>query len=488
MNEMKILLINSEKEESGYLPLATAYLAGYLKEQGYDNVKIIDRTLTNDVVEEIKEYNPNLIGMNVFSCLCFEMKQLAKKIKKVMDVPIVAGGPHIYCDPLNNLKGFDIGVTGEGEVTLLELVKLLESKGKFEVEDLRKINGLVFFNEGKTELTPQREYIEDIDTIPFPTLDLLDMKHYSTPGEAGVNFIGRRGYLLTSRGCPYNCTYCASSCIWSSVRWHSAERTVAEIKNWVGKYKANHFLVYDDLFIANLPRLEKMINLLEKENLLGKIDFEILARANLITERACILLKKLNATTVSVGFESGSPKILKYLKGTTVTVEHGKKAIDLLDKYGFATYGLFMIGSPGETEEDLKMTYEMVKDPKIKVLNVNVTMPFPGTVLWHDALRDKIYPPDFYEKGISVSPTKPNFDYLMTKEISKEKFEEYFNKFTKLIEKKEREYKTIFKPTDIKFFFSYRFLKKLVKKREIVKQKLANSLRFVKSVSGGTKE
>lgn len=477
---MKIVLINSDNE-GGYLPVATAYIASYLRKYNFKDIIIIDQHKKN-INGIIRKNQPDIIGINVFSNTYFKMNKIAGEIKKISKAPIVVGGPHIYCDPfcIKN-SNFDIGITGEGEIAFLELIKLLEKEKKIEEKNLRKVKGISFLKNNKNiEITSPADTIKNIDEIPPPAIDLLDMKnHYLVPGPAGSSLIGRRGYLLTSRGCPYKCIYCASGSIWKNVRWHSAERVVSEIKNWINKYKVNHIYVYDDLLIANLPRLKKIIYLLKKEKLLGKVDFEILARANLINEKLCKLLKKLNATTISVGFESGSEKILKSLKGDNVTVKEGNNAISLLHKYNFVVYGLFMIGSPGENEEDLQKTYNMAKDSRIKVLNVNVTMPFVGTKLWDYAIRNKIYPKDFFEKDLEITPTKSNLDYLLTKDISKEKFKEYFDKFVKLSLKKNNSYSPKFKLNDIKFFLDIKFIKKIIKRKKLLKQSiihLMNSL------------
>lgn len=464
---MKIALINFE-EESGYLPMATPYIAAYLRKKGYREIVIIDGM---DVLEEIKKYNPDIIGIGTYSATYYEANKFVEKIKKISKAPVIAGGPHIYCMPSQIKKSnFDIGVVGEGEQTFYELVELYNKKKEFNLKDLRKIDGLVFINEREeVELTNPRELIKDLDDLPFPAIDLLNLKNkYLIPGPAGANFVGIRGYLVTSRGCPYNCVFCASKSIWTKVRWHSAERTVAEIKQWVKKYKVTHFYIYDDLCIANKPRLKKIINLLAKEKLLGKIDFEILARANLIDEDMCKLLKKLNATTVPLGFESGSNRILRYLKGGTVTVEQGKRAVELLHKYGIKITGAFMVGNPYEKEEDLKKTLEMASDPRINTLHISFSIAFPGTKFWDYAVKNRIYPKNFYESGKYMTQDVVDFDYLLSKDISKEKFKKYWKLFMELNKEKTKNYNPEFKLKQLKFLLSIGFLRKIWRKRKWV--------------------
>jgi anaerobic magnesium-protoporphyrin IX monomethyl ester cyclase len=461
---MKIALINFE-EEGGYLPLATAYIAGYLREKGFENIKIIDRV---NILNEIKNYKPDLIGVGLYSATYFQANKLAEKIKKISNAPLIAGGPHVYCNPAHiKESNFDVGVVGEGEETFHELANLYQEKSKFSDKDLKKIQGLVFTDKkNKLNFTPSRELIKDLDKIPPPAIDLLKLKeHYLIPGPAGAHIVGIRGYIVTSRGCPYNCIYCSSKTIWPQVRWHSAERTVAEIKTWVKKYGATHIYIYDDLMIANRPRLRKIISLLRKEGLLGKVDFEILGRANLIDEEMCKLLQEMNASSVAIGFETGSERLLKYLKGGTVTIEQGEKAIKLLKKYKIKITGLFMVGSPTETEEDLKKTFKMASNPDIELAHVSFSVPFPDTQFWEYAINNKIFPKDFYEAGTYLTQDSVNFDYLLTKEISLEKFKQYWFKFMGLVKEKEKKYSPKFTLGQLKLLFSWRLFKKILKRK-----------------------
>ena len=467
---MKIALINFEKD-GGYLPLATIYISGYLRARGFKDILIIDRF---DIIQKLKEYKPDIIGIGVYSLTFYNVNRLAKEIKSFSNAPIIVGGPHVYCDPTHiERSNFDIGVVGEGEQTFYELIKLYSEEKKFDPKLLRKIDGLAFVNEkNKFEMTKPRALIKNLDDIPLPEIELLNLKRdYLTPGPAHASIIGVRGYLVTSRGCPYNCIYCSAKAIWDKVRWHSAERVVEEISRWIN-YGVTHINIYDDLMIANKPRLKKIIELLEQKNLLGKVDFDMQVRASHIDKEMCLLLNKLNVTSMAVGFETGSERLLKYLKGEMATIAQSENAINLLYKHGIKITGLIMIASPTETEEELKKTYEFAKNPKISILFINLSTPFPGTRFWDYAIEHKIIPKNIYETDIDIIPGTPSFDYILTQEMSKEKVIEYFNKFTELVNEKKNIYFPKFKLKHIKFFLSFGLLKKFWKRKKYSKDQI----------------
>ncbi len=475
---MKIVLINLEKDY-GCLPIGLANIAAYIRKYGnYNDIKIIDR---EDPIKAIKKYKPDVIGIGVVSEQYYRGNKLAKEIKKFSNAPLIIGGAHITAMPTQILNSnFDIGVIGEGETTFLEILKLYDKNKTFDIEKLSNIKGLVFKDKkNKIKITPKRELIKNLDEIPFPALDLLKMKeHYLIPGPAGVNLIGVRGYIMTSRGCPYNCVYCGSNTSWGqgNIRWHSAKRVAEDIERWVKIYGVNHFVVYDDLMIVNRERLKKIIKILENKNLVKKIDFELYGRANIIDEEMCILLKKMNVTSIAFGLESGSEKILKYLKKGNVTVQQGEKAVKMCNKFGLKVAGLFIMGSPEETEEDLLKTLKFIKNPYLSSIQVYQATPLPGTELWIRAIKDKIISKDFYEHENRGKVLELNSEAILTKEISKENFTKFHKLFKEEMNRRNYiEDKFRFKFSLIKYFFSLRLVSKLWRRKKYI-------LRYIRQI------
>lgn len=156
-----------------------------------------------------------------------------------------------------------------------------------------------------------------------------------------------------------------------------------EIRELIEKYAPQHITIYDDLFIAKKERLQEISNLIEVEGISKNVEFAALARVNLVDDQICILLKKMNITHMTCGFESGSPKILKYLKG--LNVEQNAKAIELFKKYGFIVGGTFMIGIPNETISDMNMTLNFLRMNDFSAGDTYVMVPYPGTAIWEYA-------------------------------------------------------------------------------------------------------
>jgi radical SAM superfamily enzyme YgiQ (UPF0313 family) len=284
-------------------------------------------------------------------------------------------------------------VIGEGEQIVLELVNLFEREGSFPSDILKNIDGLVFHEGSNLHITNPRKQIQPLDSIPFPARDLLKMKEYylqprRVPHIPGKIAIGT--HIMSSRGCPYHCVFCSSASFWKGIRFHSAKYFVEEIKEVTEKYKINTISILDDLFIADKKRVREIKELLKKEGLSGKIEFGCFGRTNLIDDKICKTLKEMNVTSVAFGFESGSEKILNYLKKGTVTAKNNIDAVKICRQNNLNVTGSFMIGNPNETKEDLEMTRNFIRDYPIDAAALFITTPLPGTELWELAKKENL--------------------------------------------------------------------------------------------------
>jgi radical SAM superfamily enzyme YgiQ (UPF0313 family) len=154
---------------------------------------------------------------------------------------------------------------------------------------------------------------------------------------------------------------------------------------------------FDDLFIANVPRLEKIIELLEQKGLIGKISFTCSCRANLVNDHIASLLAKLGIVSISMGLESGNDDVLGYLKGGNVSVANALNAIDILKEKGISVNASFIIGSPNESKEQIKDTYNFIKKSNLDLFDVYILTPLPGTPVWDYAIKNKLIGTDFDE-------------------------------------------------------------------------------------------
>lgn len=372
----KIWLINCINDnrkravETSYTSLGNSYIASYVQKYGgFCDITITD-TGQNFGCELLDKIKPDIVGISTVTQNYDIAQEIGRKVKTKLNIPIIVGGHHITALP-NNLGCADIGVLGEGEQTFLEILQEYEASGLDE-KRLDKIDGIVYRYNNELKITRGRKQIRPLDRIPFPARDLLHLSSNNL-------------YMFTSRGCPYNCVFCSSSAFWQGTRFFSAEYVVNEIKELLDKYNAKYINLYDDLFIADKKRLEKIAELIKKEKIDERITFACLARANLVDEEIASLLKSMNVKHVSMGLESGSERVLKYLKGGTVTVKQNEQAVNILKKYHFEVDASFIIGSPGETIEDCVQTLKFLKRTKIDNGETYVLLPFPGTKVWEDA-------------------------------------------------------------------------------------------------------
>jgi magnesium-protoporphyrin IX monomethyl ester (oxidative) cyclase len=353
-----------------------------------------------------------------------------------------------------------LGVLGEGEETMLELMRIYEKYGEFKKDSLKKVKGVVFNENGRFHITERRPFIEPLDKIPYPARDLLNMDFYLKPSRMVPDKISIGTTMMTSRGCPYSCVYCASPQFWrKKTRFHSAKYVFGEMKFLEEKYKVKTIRIWDDLFTVNTKRLRELVDLIRSDGLHEKIEFYCYGRANLMTEDICKLIKKMNVKYISFGFESNSERVLNYLKRGTVTVKQNENALKLCKKYGFVTDGTFIFGTPGETKEDMEKTFDLIKNENLDRALAFTLTPFPGTEIWE------------YAKSIGVLKNENEIDWqkidlrkfseniYMNKAMTKQEFLKEFDTIQKYISEVKN---TSIPQIELKYLFNPHFIRRFL--------------------------
>ena len=427
----KLVLVNHWSKGIGNdkPPLGFGYLASYLKKYlNFHDIAIVNTG--EHTLQKIMDHQPEIVGFTAYTAGYYDVLQLMEQVREKLPVTVLAGGPHITCLPHKLSKFTDIGFIGEGEQSLLELMQVYLNRGKLPATDLQKINGLVFWNDGKLQFSPPRQLIKPLDRIPMPDRELFDLDQFLKPSQILMSNEFLRGTtMLTSRGCPYKCIYCHVSAKWGKPRLHSPEYVVNEMDHLVNQYQVEAITLSDDLFASSATRIESIIEGMEQRKLLGRVRFLVDLRANMVTERLVKLLKKMGVAKVALGLESGSEKILQYLKGKSVTVADNRNAVKILNKYGIGAYCCFMIGAPPETIDDIGQTRNLIReilemDTK-NFCQLTVTTPLPGTKLWEEALEKGHISEEVDWRQFSLSPlTSTRKDFYVNEHIDFDKFQE----------------------------------------------------------------
>jgi len=306
----------------------------------------------------------------------------------------VMGGPHPSAMPQEALEHADVVVVGEGEKAMLDIVK-----------------------DGITSGIVSRPYVENIDELPLPARHLMKQEFYSCTvsrlKQSTLAFLGpdlasvKTGAVLTSRGCPFRCIFCPNSLRQSPVRFHSAARVLDELKQLSINYGVKALTFLDDNFLSDKPRAEEICRKMVDEKL--NILWSCVTSAHFINRQTAAMIREAGCRQVNFGFESGSQRVLDILK-KPATVEQNKEAIRTCKAMGILVAGSFMIGSPTETVEDVRLTQKFILENEPDEFYVNITTPYPGTKLW-ESCNQKLSRPinwgDFYQGSLNVYPFSP---------------------------------------------------------------------------------
>jgi anaerobic magnesium-protoporphyrin IX monomethyl ester cyclase len=429
--KQRLILIQANKRQQGAPSLGLAYLASYIRKKIKDIEVIIKEIMPQDW-HGIEELSPSIIGIGVLTQQFPNAVDFIKKIKENMNVPIIIGGSHISACPQLLPECCDIGVIGEGEETLYEIIV----KKAFTPDKLSNIKGVAYHQNGKVIVNPLRPLIKNINDIPFPARDLLNMKNYLKGQNVFGPHIGKGTHLFTARGCPYHCPFCFSSKFWrATLRANSPEYVVDEIEHLISYYNSKLIYIYDDLFVINKARMKKIAQLMQEKGLNREAELGVVGRCDLFDDETCIILKQMNVKHVSFGMESGNERILALLKNGEIKTSHIRNSVRLARKYGFTVDGSFIIGSPSETEEEMLETLEFIKSLKLDKFAFTTAIPYPGTKFWEIMEKQGriSYDVDWRQLQMINREFLGDVDnqFLMIDSISKKRFLEIWDMFEK---------------------------------------------------------
>jgi radical SAM superfamily enzyme YgiQ (UPF0313 family) len=408
---------NSHPEQITPL-LSICYCASILEHKGH-KVKLID-TFTDHytlkkLFEKIRSNHPDVLVIDTItttSKLCLE---LAEKVKETLNIPILLMGQHPTVLPETFLfknTPIDVCIIGEPEITISELLGKLENKG------YKKVNGIAFFDKRKNRFikTRPRRLISNLDVLPFPKHSLYMNGKYNFHFPMLLRKKMKIGFMLTSRGCPYNCIFCSPALRVSygkKYRARTAKNVVDEIEYLISEFGVNAIYFQDDNFLYDSERVKRICNEIIKRKL--EITWSAQGRVDNINKNLARMMKKAGCSSLSFGVESGSERILKILKKGT-TKKQIRKAFKILKETGILTNASFMIGCPTETMEEMKETLKFAKELQPDIVQVHIFTPYPGSSIFRKL--DKNIIPDF-EKFTHYNDVTINLSSIPSKEVKR---------------------------------------------------------------------
>jgi len=379
---MNILLINPPGTVSFVSPpLGLLCIAGLLNANNH-NVHIVDYNIEEldypKFFNFIREKEINAVGISIVTPNVYTSMELSVAIrKKIPEIIIIAGGPHATLMPeqlLTECTAINYVIQGEGEFRMLDLITSIENR-----KPVDEMDGLAFMKDNNITNNPARKFIEDLNVLPPPAWNLVDILKYSSFMKTSLL---PATTMMTSRGCPYQCIYCSKPVTGTRLRALTPENVVKEIEFLIQKYKIKEIIFYDDSFTLNKDRAMKICELIIQKGI--KIKWQCETRVNLVNKELLEKMKQAGCYLIAYGIESGSERVLKILK-KGITIEQIRIAIELTRKAGIKIIGYFMVGIPGETADEIKQTVKFSKSLDIDFAQYSIATAYPGTELFQIA-------------------------------------------------------------------------------------------------------
>lgn len=360
-------------------PLGLAYLAAVLRKDGF-STNIIDANVLkrkNEFVrDDIRKIRPRFVGISMNIVTAEPGFRLSRAIKEAgLDARIILGGVTPTIDPENALAraNADFVVVGEGEQTILELVK----KEQQADHSWESVKGIVFKDGTAIKKTSPRERIKDPDTLPLPAYDLLPPFRLYKTRARGFPV----GNIFTSRGCPFPCTFCNKVVFGSNITFHSAERVLEEIRVLIKDYGVRQIDVLDDHFTFSRQRAIDILDGIIKRGYKIYLNLQNGVRADTLDEELIRKMRQAGVYKIGFGVESGDKDILQKIK-KGLDLDKVIRVSQLARKYGIVVYGFFILGLPGDTKESMARTIDFAIKMNPVIANFGVALPFPGTEMF----------------------------------------------------------------------------------------------------------
>lgn len=468
---MKVVLINPAWNQEVCIPrinLGLAYIASSLKAKGYE-VEILDQMVeglsSKEVCERIQQISPGIMG---FTCNTVQYGFVKETLKRLLNVKrkkrikIIVGGVHATIRPMEciNLPGVDFVIKGEGEAAMIELLQHIDDPHKYHA-----IKGILYRDEESHIVeAADRPFLENLDELPFPSRRLFPKPYW-------LNNIGiYETTIQATRGCPFDCVYCASPKLWKrKVRFRSTKNVVDEMEEVLKEFPdTKSFEFVDDTFTLKKEYVISLCDEMMKRKL--NVKFQAGTRVDFLTANTISKMKRAGLYWIQLGLESGDPEILKKAK-KQIDLEQVKKAVRLAKSNGIYVELLCQIGLPGETKGTAEQTIRFAQSLFPDSVCFQLTTPFPGSELCEKATEWGNITTYNYKEYLTVLPPKFIPKDMTEKELTeiKDYADKVASKVTMKFAKRTR-------------FIRYKNRLRQVRSWKEAKEILIKALRLVKSL------
>lgn len=383
------------------MPIGLAYLAAVLEKAGHQ-VKVLDCAALSMSFQELKtrivQFKPDIVGVTAMTPTVGSALKVASLVKEVSPSTLVVfGGVHpTFMDKemLREVDHVDVIIRGEGEHTIIDLVSALEER-----RGLKGVLGITYREEGSIYRNPERPYIENLDDLPKPGFRHFPLEKYRVFGRKILP-------VVSSRGCPFQCSFCVTSRVFGrKVRMRSPINVVDEVE-WLKKeHGADAVTFYDDTFTFSKERVERICEEIMDRGL--NIPWDCQTRADCLSPELLKKMRDAGCEAITLGVESASPNILRAVgKGTSP--EQNEKAVRIIKEAGISVIVSVIIGYPGETMKDVNLTLEFIKKLKPDDAYLCIATPYPGTELYRLVKEKGWKMLDDWSKYDTLTPTFEN--------------------------------------------------------------------------------
>jgi len=375
-------------------PLNIALLASFIREKGNYDCVLADFETTEagsitDMARTVLEQSPRYVCITTLTPRFPTVVRMAREINRLNpSVTIIVGGPHVTGAPQTALyDGISYGIAGEGEEALLELLDTLESR-----RDPSRVANLIYRHRDGIRINGTRPFVRNLDELPFPAWDLMNLDDYVDP----AYFKGRHLAIFSGRGCPYDCSFCASRVTWKrKLRLRSAENVMQEIRHIVNVLDVRNLMFWDDTFAADKRRALRICNSIIEEGL--DINYTVQIRADAFSDELIEALRDSGCAFAAIGVESGNEQMLERI-GKRETKDQFRNVVASMKQADLPVIASYIIGLPGDTHETIRETLEFALELDADQSKFMILAPYPGTRVYDIGVEQGLVDPTSFEQ------------------------------------------------------------------------------------------